>query len=351
LARTLRDSLADTYNVVCSANGVSALQNVKSREIDLIISDIMMGVMDGYQFLQELQKIEGGSEIPFIFLTARTGTEEEIKGLSSGAIDYIQKPFSIAVLKARINSLLEFHQLKRNAFELERYRAVSMLTAGLCHEILNPLSGIKGPLHVIESNLKSEIPQKPDKSLKGLSLAMKNVERISEIVGTMRSLFHGEEYSVEEIELHAFARSLSNVYGVRAQDRVAFELDIPENITIITNRGALTQIVTNLFSNAIESIPEEGTVKIVGDSKSLVIRDNGCGVPEDKLHKIFEFGYTTKKEAGGTGLGLFIVKELAERLGIGIAVDSQPGRGTEFHLTFREPKPGETEKIHLRLLS
>ena len=324
---------------------------MKSREIDLIISDIMMGVMDGYQFLQELQKIEGGSEIPFIFLTARTGTEEEIKGLSSGAIDYIQKPFSIAVLKARINSLLEFHQLKRNAFELERYRAVSMLTAGLCHEILNPLSGIKGPLHVIESNLKSEIPQKPDKSLKGLSLAMKNVERISEIVGTMRSLFHGEEYSVEEIELHAFARSLSNVYGVRAQDRVAFELDIPENITIITNRGALTQIVTNLFSNAIESIPEEGTVKIVGDSKSLVIRDNGCGVPEDKLHKIFEFGYTTKKEAGGTGLGLFIVKELAERLGIGIAVDSQPGRGTEFHLTFREPKPGETEKIHLRLLS
>ena len=126
-------------------------------------------------------------------------------------------------------------------------------------------------------------------------------------------------------------------YRSKIDSQIALSVNIPEGITISSNRGALTQIFMNLLTNAADSIDGEGTIHILCDDtagKNIVFRDSGCGIAEESLNKIFDLAFTTKKDNGGTGLGLYIVKELTERLSIGLDVRSVVGEGTEFCLGF-----------------
>ncbi|HON11784.1 MAG TPA: ATP-binding protein [Chitinispirillaceae bacterium] len=329
LILSMRESLIPEYNVLCASNGKDALDLLGKFNADLIVSDVMMDTMDGYELLKRVRENDQTRGIPFIFLTAKSGISEELKGLTSGAIDYIPKPFTMDLLKARIFSLLEYNALKRRAFELEKYRSVGMLTAGICHEILNPLSGIRGPLYVIEKS-SQELAGTSDNTLtKSIGFIKENVSRIESIVNTMRSLFHGESFSVETIELHSFLAPIIEIFKNKTGENISYELNLPPGLEIKTNKGAFSRIIMNLLSNAVESIKENGKIRIEMDKDELVIRDSGCGIQKEQLSKIFDLAFTTRKESGGTGLGLYLVKELADRLSIAIDVRSEVGRGTE----------------------
>ena len=115
----MKEYLATEYNVNCALNGKYALESLSTlQKPDIIVSDVMMDIMDGYEFLDNVRNNPLTGDIPFVFLTAKSGISEEIRGLTSGAIDYIQKPFSMDTLKARITSLLNYNALKRKIFEL-----------------------------------------------------------------------------------------------------------------------------------------------------------------------------------------------------------------------------------------
>ena len=331
---SIREALLGSYNVLCAKNGKEALELLEKNSVTIIVSDIMMDTMDGFEFLEKIRSNPESRNIPFIFLTAKSGILDEIKGLQKGAIDYIPKPFTIDTLKAKIHTLLEYNSLKKRAFELEKYKSVGMLTASICHEIMNPLSGIKGPLYVIEQNAREMGRSDDDTLMKGIHFVRENVNRIEDIVGTMRSLFHGETYSFENIELNSFIKPVLQTLKDRIGESISFELKMPLDLHLKTNRGAFTQILMNFLSNAMESIKGPGKISIEADSKSLLIKDSGCGIPPDHLNKIFDLAFTTKKESGGTGLGLYIVKELADRLSIKVQIDSEVGKGTEVRLGF-----------------
>jgi two-component system OmpR family sensor kinase len=98
------------------------------------------------------------------------------------------------------------------------------------------------------------------------------------------------------------------------------------------NKGALTQIMINLLSNAVEAITANGKIQITADDQMISIKDNGCGIPKEYLDKVFDLHYTTKPE--GTGFGMYLVKQLAERLGIKITIQSIVGEGTMVVLEF-----------------
>lgn len=329
LILSMRESLIPEYNVLCASNGKDALDLLGKFNTDLIVSDVMMDTMDGYELLKRVRENDQMKGIPFIFLTAKSGISEELKGLTSGAIDYIPKPFTMDLLTARICSLLEYNALKSRTFELEKYRSVGMLTAGICHEILNPLSGIRGPLYVIEKSTQELVNTSDNTLTKSIGFIKENVSRIESIVNTMRSLFHGESFSVENIELHSFLTPIVEIFKNRTGENISYELNVPPGLEIKTNQGAFSRIIMNLLSNAVESINETGKIQIEMDSNVLVIRDSGCGIQKEQLSKIFNLAFTTKKESGGTGLGLYLVKELADRLSITIEVRSEVGRGTE----------------------
>lgn len=328
---SMRESLKEEYNVLCALNGQEALKKLCSNKPEIIVSDVMMDVMDGYKLLEVVRKNPQTADIPFVFLTAKSGISEEIRGLSSGAIDYIQKPFAVEALKARIKALLDYNLLKKKAFELEKYRSVGMLTAGICHEIMNPLSGIKGPLFVVERDVK-EFSSNNETLNQGISYIKQNVNRISDIVNTMRSLFHGEGFSFEEIEFSNFIKPVIDIYKDKNTNSIEIETKIPENFIIKSSKSALTHIFMNLLSNAIESIKFQGKIKIEASDRTIVIQDTGCGISVDNLRKVFNLAFTTKKDFGGTGLGLFIVKELADRLNISINIESEINRGTTVSL-------------------
>lgn len=339
----MRDALATEYNVLCAEDGGIALELLGMHGAHVIVSDIMMDGMDGYELLDRVRENKELCDIPFIFLTAKSGVKDEIKGLAGGAVDYIQKPFHMEVLRARIRSHAEHGALRKQMFVLEKYRSVGMLSAGICHEIMNPLSGVLGPLYVVERIAQNHGCFEESAFKEGLGYVKDNVKRISNIVETMRTLFHGDSYELQEFDLGDFTQTVVDRFRPKIDSQIAIGVSVPDGITISSNRGALTQIFTNLLTNAADSIDGEGTIHIYSDEstgKNIIFRDSGCGIPEDALKKVFDLAFTTKKDNGGTGLGLYIVKELAERLSIGLSVRSEVGSGSEFELRFNPNATG-----------
>jgi signal transduction histidine kinase len=339
LLSNLRKELSIDYNVICALNGKLALDKLNDMKLpDLIISDVMMDVMDGYELLNNISKSSKYRQIPFLFLTAKSSEGEAVRGLSSGAVDYIQKPFSIEYLITKVKSILEFNAVKKSFFTNEKYKSLGMLTASISHEILNPLSGIKGPLFILDTQLKKEMVNIANEPvLKSIDYIKQNVTRIESIVLTLKSLFHGDTFSSEKIPLHEIFTVLRNIFQEKVKDRINIISNVTNEVYVVSNRSALTQILINLISNSIESIPQKGWIKLdflESSGPQIRVKDSGCGINPSSINKIFDLGFTQKEIGKGTGLGLYIVKELAEKLNISIKVNSEINKGTEFVLEF-----------------
>jgi signal transduction histidine kinase len=328
LLKAIRDYMSDNYDVLCAVNGKVATDKITTMKKvpDCIVSDIMMDEMDGFAFLDTLRNDEKLKAVPFIFLTAKSSDSEKVEGLQKGATAYIAKPFSMDVLKAKIDSMLEYNALKQKLFELEKYHSIGVMTASICHQILNPLAGIRGPIYVIEKAIE-KAGAGTEKIDKNILFVKENSNRINDIVETLRSLFKGHEFAVEEIRVKQYISSLVAIFAEKVNDYIEFSIEIDDNLTIQMNKGALTQIMINLLSNAIEAINENGKILITGNEQRISIKDNGCGIPKEHLDKVFDLHYTTKPE--GTGFGMYLVKQLVERLGITMKIQSTVGEGTE----------------------
>lgn len=328
---SIKEVLEDEYNILCAINGKEALELIEKHRIILIISDIMMDIMDGYELLRILQNNK--KDIPFVFLTSKGGVSEEIKGLSRGAIDYIQKPFEVTALRAKVISIVNYNKLKNKTFELEKYKSIGMLTASICHEILNPLSGISGNMYVVDKEI-----EKAGLGNAALVDSIKHIKensnRISEIVTTMRSLFYGKKMPQMMIDISSIINPLINIFKNKVGKRISFEYN-NESINIVSDKSAFTQILFNLMANAVDAIREDGVIviKVASDGRNITIEDNGIGISQDDLVKIYDIGYTTK--TNGTGIGLFIVKELCVNLGIVMKIDSIINEGTIVSLDFK----------------
>jgi polar amino acid transport system substrate-binding protein len=231
----------------------------------------------------------------------------------------------MSILTAKIKAMVEYTGLKNRVAELARYKSIGVMTASICHQILNPLSGIRGPAYVIEKHLE-KAGIKNDKIDQNITYIKENSIRINEIIDTLRSIFKGKMFEYEDIPVKNYIGSIVAIFSEKASDYITFEI-ITDDIMIRSNKGALTQILINLLSNAIEAIQDNGKIWIECDEVHITIKDNGCGISEKEIEKIFDLNYTTKAE--GTGFGLYLVKQLTERLNMSIAVRSVVGEGTE----------------------
>jgi len=338
LLHSLRSAFIGEYSVICAQNGEEALDKLDKyldHKPDLVISDIMMDKMDGNAFYNIFHQKEDFKDIPFVFLTAKSIESENVEALKKGAIDYIYKPFSMEVLEAKVKSLIEFSRIKKMLFAKDKFHSLGILTASISHEILNPLSGIVGLLYVLEGEIKG---QSNPQIAEAINFIKSNISRINETVLTMRALFNGEVLRLEKINVHKVLVPIINVYTDKTKERIKFILNIPEDIIITTNSNALIQIMSNLLSNSIDSISNKGLITVSIAQKEnravLSISDTGSGIEAKYQQNIFELGFTKKESGNGTGLGLYIVKELCENLNISIGFESVFGKGTTFTLKF-----------------
>ncbi len=327
--------ILDGYEVEIASNGVEALAKVNTFQPDLILLDVMMPVMDGYEALRWLKSREATRYIPVIILTGRAEVEDRVLGFEVGAEDYINKPYSLQEVSARVKSLLRMRALQTRLRETEKMAALGEMVDGIAHEIRNPLTAIGGMARRL-----SEGETEPQHKLYAQNI-IKSVERLE------RMLQRIDEY--KRILTTALSKGdLNNVVNSALKDIREFidgkEKEIliktnlmPEPPPINMDYGNLKIALFNILQNSVEAIEKKGEITIethpaIDQTLVVNISDTGCGMSQEEIRKIFNPFQTSKLE--GAGLGLTITYRIVQDHGGEIEVKSEKGKGTTVTIKF-----------------
>ncbi len=212
----------------------------------------------------------------------------------------------------------------------DRLAAIGEMSAGMAHEIRNPLASLSGSLQI----LKEELSLSGD-NLNLMDIALNEMERLDRIV-TEFLIYAGPKMpAMEECDMAQIIRETANLIksGGKSEEGVELVLDVPEEpVRILADQGQMRQVLLNLALNAVQSLSGPGTVtiKLIQNNRdvSIIVEDNGSGIPKEDMDKIFYPFYSTKE--GGSGLGLSIVYRIVEDHGGRINVESHPGKGSRF---------------------
>jgi signal transduction histidine kinase len=362
------------YNVQSAKNGQSALDAAFKQPPDLILLDVMMPDMNGYEVLNHLKSEQRTQEIPIVFISALNEIYDRVKGLSMGAVDYLTKPIHIQELLARVKTHLSVYELQREVqqknldltqalqhlqatqtqlIESEKMAALGRLVAGLSHEISTPVgigitlaSTLMNEAKELESNLeenrvKKLILERHIERVKRMStLLLENLQRAGNLIQSFQcvsvdqSYFEQQEFYLKSYIENVLLSLSPHLEKTGHRLRVQGE----EDLKINSYPGAIAQIVTNLVMNSILHGYQPGEMgqldfDIARQDDRLIISyaDDGCGIPEEYIGKIFEPFFTTARSYGGTGLGLHIIYNLVtQKLQGKISCESQVGAGTKF---------------------
>ena len=336
-----------------ASNGKEALDALTREQADVVVMDVKMPVMDGLEALPKIK--EAFPRVEVILLTGHASPEDGVLGIKAGAFDYLCKPIKLEhlmskVRQARDKLLWEEEKARQTEFRArmeqqmiatERLASVGVMASGVAHEINNPLAIIQEAAGWLGSLLEkaemADMPRKEDFE-KALEKIFKSVERAKKITHQLLGFVRKTESIPKEVNLQGFVGEVISLVEREAKDRdVRLVADVqPENAALWTDSNPLRQVLLNLATNAIHACCRGGEVTILVRQKehetTLSVKDEGQGIPKEDLHRIFEPFFTTKSPDQGTGLGLFVSRNMVEKLGGEIEVESQLGRGATFRV-------------------
>ncbi|MDX2272141.1 MAG: hybrid sensor histidine kinase/response regulator [Cyanobacteriota bacterium] len=336
------------YKVRPALRGDLALKAAQALPPDLILLDINMPQMSGYEVCRQLKGNPQTSGIPIIFISALDDANDKVKAFDLGGIDYITKPFQIEEVLARIELHLTLSQQRQQLIkqkqEIESLSQLKdQLISTLSHDLKNPIGVILGMSRLLLS--LEGLVNDPIKSRELLESIHRNAEKMFRLVSDLLDLSRierGMPLVLQSVCLYQLVdQQISNVQELVTQKFLTLILDCPEpEATIQGDPQQLEQVINNLLSNAIKYTPEQGsiTIKILADADwvRMTIQDTGLGIPERDLPHIFEKFYRVNSEkhaqVEGTGLGLSIVKAIVDQHQGKIEVESNLGHGTSFHV-------------------
>ena len=232
--------------------------------------------------------------------------------------------------------------------------SLGRLAAGVAHEINNPLAIINEKAGLIMDlfTIKKEYAGDP-KLMSLVNSVLSSVERCATITRRLLSFSRHIDISIEPLNLKKVIQDVLGFLGKEAEYRsIAVSVEIPDDIPqLVGDRGRLQEILLNLINNAFAALSDGGRLEIAvrredNDFLSLIVTDNGCGIPERDIERVFEPFFSTKGGKGGTGLGLSITYGLVQEIGGSISVESEEGKWTSFsiRLPIKMEKKGETNK-------
>lgn len=340
------------YRVQTATDGVQALERVAENSPDLILLDIQMPNMDGYEVCERLKADERFAHIPIMFISALLDMEGIVKALNLGGVDYITKPFKPKEVTARVASQLTLVAQRKQIEALreedrQHFEALNAMKAQFVdmavHDMKNPLSVILGYAELLEEL------DVPDEQKELLALAL---EGINSATGKMRQLVAdmldfarldtGVDLALAPVPLGEFLTDCVGSFTLpAAQKGITLTLELPEDELFVTiDAKRMEYVIANLVSNAIKYTPSGGAVVVAAarnhDLALISVADTGLGIPPEDLPHIFDafyrVGADSHRQIEGTGLGLAIVKRLVEQHGGTIDVTSEVGKGTCFEV-------------------
>jgi len=350
--------LSSDYTIYMTKSGPSAIEMAEKYSPDLILLDIIMPDMDGYEVLKALRSSSKNKHIPVIFITGLNSVEDEEKGLDLGAADFIHKPFSAKIVKSRVriqiqivnhvSSMLKMHKdLEEMAAVAEAAnRAKSDFLAKTSHEIRTPMNAIMGITEILieNENLPTNIEVGLDKIYNSCDMLLSIINDILDFskieAGKMDVL--PVEYNVASIINDSVHLNIMRIEG----KPIEFKLKVDENIPakLVGDQLRIKQIFNNLLSNAFK-YTDSGEVNLSICFKEscleFSVRDTGYGMTKEQLKKLYdEYSRFNQEHDGGTskgtGLGMAITQRLIHIMGGEINVESEPGKGSLF--TVRLPQ-------------
>ncbi|MDF3128291.1 hybrid sensor histidine kinase/response regulator [Kiritimatiellaeota bacterium B1221] len=344
----LYNFLADVgYEVLIAEDGMSALERVSLVSPDLILLDVMMPHIDGFEVCRKLQENPETKEIPVIFITALGSVEDKITGFKTGGVDYVTKPFQNDEILARIRNHLELRDM-RKSLEIQndqlrtQNEALDAYARTVAHDLKNPLNLILNFAKFIQDeDILTGVP-KDD-----LGRIVDSAEQMNHIIQDLLLLaqLRKEDVHMVQVNMDAVIRhSLDRLHLEIKKHHV--DLEMPTSWPDAIGISSWVQAVwVNYISNAIKYGGEPRKVKLswekVAHQPGTIryrVEDNGVGVPPEHQAKIFdEFTRVGGERSEGHGIGLSIVRRIIHRLGGEVEVSaSENGIGSCFSFTLKQ---------------
>lgn len=345
---TLEEMLQTDSRVFLKAtSGAEALQLVlKNNDIGLILLDVQMPDMDGFEVAQHLQSYRATSLIPIIFVTAISKEEKFIlKGFSKGAVDYLPKPLNIYITRSKVDVFerLYFYQqtLRDTIAEKEKVnKQLEQFTYIVSHDLKSPLTGIISLVELLKEDERINTVDGIKECLDLLSDAsLRSVDMINSLLEDSKRA--DSRLSLELVDTAEMIRQLTRLlFNIKPVETI---LD-PALPAFKTNKVKLKHVFHNLITNAIKHNDKEALklrigVNDRGDLYEFYVEDNGAGIADKDRKRIFELFETAAPSGGAetsTGVGLNIAKLYVEEQGGKIWVDSEPGKGSTFFFEWKK---------------
>lgn len=319
---------AEGYDTAEAFDGEECLSKVPDYEPDLIILDIMMPKLNGYEVCHRLKNCENTRYIPILMLTAKSETSDKVKGLDIGADDYISKPFDYKELSARVRSLLNIKAAREKLVKEEKSDALSLMMDEVAHEVRNPLVSIGGFARRVHDNLPEGNPNR-----KYMEMIIEDVGRLENI---LRQLIEMQTMSLsflEPTDINNVVAKALDLHGEEMEEKdVTLETEyMKEPPVILADKEQLMRAFSNLIQNALDALTAQVRIVRITTRTSegrveVEISDTGRGISRETMKKIFDPLFTSK--VYGPGLGLtFALKIVQEHRGA-ISMESEPGKGT-----------------------
>jgi len=380
------------FKVRQALSGEIALRAIAASPPDLILLDIRMPEMDGYETCRRLKADPETQDIPVVFISALTETNDKLAAFSSGGVDYVSKPFQTDEVLARVRAHVNLYRVRRELrdrdenlrqslaeletaharlkemssqlLQSEKMTSIGQLAAGVAHEINNPIGFIKSNLGTLkkyidnllqlleaygplEAATTTELRQQVEEEKQKVDLefmredvvgliaeSIEGAGRVQRIVQVLRDFSHPGESEWREADVHAGLESTLGVVWNEIKHKAEVVRDYGELPLVECLPSQLNQVFLNLLMNAVQAIGERGQITLrtrhENDWVSIVVSDTGSGIAPENRKRVFDPFFTTKPVGKSTGLGLSVAYGIVRKHGGRIDLDSELGKGSIF---------------------
>ncbi|MEM7483898.1 MAG: hybrid sensor histidine kinase/response regulator [Bacteroidota bacterium] len=322
-------------------------ESLKKRKPDLILLDIIMPRIEGFELCEKVKKIPDYKDIPVIFLTGKVNVKDKIKGFEVGGVDYVTKPFNEKELIARIHTHVELirakNQIAEQAKNLRQSNELKdRMFSIIGHDLRSPLSAAKLKMDFI---MRGIINPKDDNFLDEtvfdlLKTMDEALNLLQNLLGWAKSESNQIQMIPEKLNLNNLADQTIRLLKLGSDHkRIKIQNNISEEIHSFSDNNMIKTVLRNILSNAIKFTPVDGTIKInsklTQDKVVIEIEDNGNGIPEADIDKILNpnehFSKLGTEKEPGTGLGLVLCQSFVEKNHGTLRIRSEVGKGSTFY--------------------